>query len=76
MFKFRENTSSGKPKEALSITKETGAHKVGKVLGAGEPGNVRGFRPGGKCQVGYNQVGGRSGMQVRIPNVPDKSKVK
>jgi hypothetical protein len=74
MFKFRENTASGHPKKALDISKETGAHNVGKVLGAGEPGNVHGFRPGGA--TGYNTVGGRSGMQVKIPSYRDQSKVK
>ncbi len=59
MFNFRENTSSGKPKEALSVTKTTGAKCVGKVLGSGEPGNVHGFRPGGHGP-GYDRVGGRS----------------
>lgn len=76
MFKFRENTASGKPKEAMDVSKETGAHKVGKVLGSGEPGNVHGFRPGGVCQTGYNTVGGKSGMQVKIPAIKDQSRVK
>ena len=76
MFKFRENTASGRPKEALDISKATGAHHVGKVLGAGAPGNVHGFRPGGHMQTGYNTVGGKSGMQVKIPSVRDVSKVK
>ena len=76
MFKFRENTASGRPKEALDISKATGAHYVGKVLGAGAPGNVHGFRPGGHMQTGYNTVGGKSGMQVKIPSVRDVSKVK
>lgn len=75
-FNFRENTSSGKPKEALSVTKATGAKCVGKVLGSGEPGNVHGFRPGGHMQTGYNTVGGKSGMQVKIPSIKDQSKVK
>jgi hypothetical protein len=76
MFKFRENTASGKPQEAMDVSKATGAKSLGKILGAGEPGNVHGFRPGGVCQVGYNQVGGKSGMQVKIPGYRDQSKVK
>jgi hypothetical protein len=75
-FNFRENTSSGKPQEAMSVTKATGAKHVGKVLGTGEPGNVHGFRPGGACQTGYNTVGGKSGLQVKIPAYRDQSKVK
>lgn len=76
MFKFRENTASGKPKEALDISKTTGAKSLGKILGSGEPGNVHGFRPGGHMQTGYNQVGGKSGLQVKIPGYRDQSKIK
>lgn len=72
-FSGRENTSSGKPKEAFDLT--NGAKQVGKVLGAGEPGKASGFRPGGHMQTGYNTVGGKSGMQVKIPTVRDQSSV-
>jgi hypothetical protein len=72
-FNFRENTSSGRQRE---MPKVRSIQKVGGILGSGEPGNVHGFRPGGHMQTGYNTVGGRSGMQVKIPNVRDVSKVK
>ena len=70
-FNFRENTSSGKQREMPQVRS---IQKVGKILGSGEPGNVHGFRPGGA--TGYNTVGGRSGMQVKIPSYRDQSKVK
>jgi hypothetical protein len=75
-FNFRENTASGRKQEAMDVSKATGAKNVGKVLGAGEPGNVHGFRPGGHMQTGYNTVGGKSGLQVKIPGYRDQSKVK
>jgi hypothetical protein len=71
-FSGRENTSSGKPKEAFNLT--SGAKQVGGILGAGEPGKASGFRPGGHGP-GYNHVGGPSGMQVKIPTVRDQSSV-
>src|ERR1700733_9046896 len=71
-FSGRENTSSGKPKEAFDLT--SGAKQVGKILGAGEPGKASGFRPGGHGP-GYNYVGGKEGMQVKIPNTRDQSNV-
>ena len=72
-FNFRENTSSGKQREMPQVRS---IQKVGKILGTGEPGNVHGFRPGGHMQTGYNTVGGKSGMQVKIPSYRDQSKVK
>jgi len=72
-FNFRENTSSGRQRE-MPVHK--GPKSVGKILGSGEPGNVHGFRPGGHMQTGYNTVGGKSGMQVKIPSYRDQSKVK
>jgi hypothetical protein len=72
-FNFRENTSSGKQREMPQVRS---IQKVGGILGRGEPGNVHGFRPGGHMQTGYNTVGGKSGMQVKIPSVRDVSKVK
>ena len=72
-FNFRENTSSGRQREMPQVRS---IQKVGKILGAGAPGNVHGFRPGGHMQTGYNTVGGRSGMQVKIPSIRDVSKVK
>jgi hypothetical protein len=72
-FNFRENTSSGKQREMPQVRS---IQKVGKILGSGEPGNVHGFRPGGHMQTGYNTVGGKSGMQVKIPSYKDQSKVK
>jgi hypothetical protein len=71
----RENTSSGKVQQPAGSVKESGTRTVAKVLGAGEPGKASGFRPGGHGP-GYNYVGGRSGMQVKIPSVRDQSKVK
>ncbi len=71
----RENTSSGKKQEPMRVSKDTGAKNVGKVLGAGEPGKASGFRPGGHGP-GYSHVGGKSGMQVKIPDVRDQSRVK
>lgn len=68
-----ENTSSGKHKEMPKVGSE-GARNVGKVLGRGEPGKASGFRPGGRN--GYNVCGGSSGMQVKIPEIRDQSKVK
>lgn len=76
MSAARENTSSGKPQEPSGQVRESGTQTVAKVLGAGEPGRVNGFRPGGHMQTGYNTVGGRSGMQVKIPGVRDVSKVR
>ena len=69
---FRENTSSGKPKEAMKL--ESGAKQIGKILGAGEPGKASGFRPGGHGP-GYDRVGMSTGMQVKIPNTRDQSNV-
>jgi hypothetical protein len=80
-FSGRENRASGKlahplePMDGLDISKATGAASVGKILGAGEPGKASGFRPGGHGP-GYNYVGGKSGMQVRIPSTRDQSNVK
>jgi hypothetical protein len=79
-FSGRENRASGKlahplePMDGLNISKETGAASVGKILGAGEPGKASGFRPGGHGP-GYNHVGGKTGLQVRIPNTRDQSNV-
>jgi hypothetical protein len=73
-FRFRENTSSGRQKEPMDVSKETGAHNVGKVLGAGEPGKAQGFRPGG-FGPGYDRVGERGGMQLKIPKYRDQSDV-
>jgi hypothetical protein len=66
------NTSSGRPKQPFDLT--SGAKQVGKILGAGEPGKASGFRPGGHGP-GYNYVGGKSGMQVKIPDYHDQSNV-
>jgi hypothetical protein len=71
-FNGRENTSSGRPEKAFELT--NGARQVGKILGAGEPGKASGFRPGGHGP-GYNYVGGKSGMQVKIPTIVDQSNV-
>lgn len=68
----RSSTSSGKPQEPMIL--ENGAKSVGKILGAGEPGRAQGFRPGGHGP-GYNHVGGKSGMQVKIPDIRDQSNV-
>lgn len=72
----RENTSSGRIQEPAGSVKESGTRTVAKVLGSGEPGRAQGFRPGGHMQTGYNTVGGRSGMQVKIPTIRDQSKVR
>jgi len=72
MPKERANTSSGKPQKGFEL--ESGAKQVGKVLGAGEPGKAQGFRPGG-YGPGYDRVGGRSGMQVKLPSYRDQSDV-
>ena len=71
-FNGRENTSSGKPQAPMKL--ESGVKDVAKALGAGEPGKASGFRPGG-YGPGYDCVGGKSGMQVHIPKVPDQSNV-
>lgn len=68
----RSSISSGKPKEPFIL--ENGAKQVGKILGAGEPGKASGFRPGGHGP-GYNYVGGKSGLQVKIPDITDQSNV-
>lgn len=72
MAKERSNTSSGRPKEAFNLTR--GAAQVGKILGSGEPGRAQGFRPGGHGP-GYDRVGGKSGLQIKIPAYHDQSKV-
>jgi hypothetical protein len=69
-----ENTSSGKLQEPAGAVKASGARTIAKILPNGEPGSAKGFRPGGGN--GYNVVGGKSGMQVRIPGVRDVSKVR
>ena len=71
-FSGRENQSSGKPKGAMNL--QRGVKDVARALSPGAPGSPNGFRPGG-YGPGYNQVGGKSGMQVRIPNVRDQSNV-
>jgi hypothetical protein len=59
----RENTSSGKVQSAAGSVKESGAHTVARVLGnSSHPSS-----PG---------AGGKSGMQVKIPNVRDQSKIR
>jgi hypothetical protein len=72
-FNGRENTSSGRPQAPMELT--SGSKQVGGILGAGEPGKASGFRPGGHMQTGYNTVGGRSGMQIKIPKTRDQSNV-
>ena len=68
-FNGRENTSSGKPQAPFDLA--NGAKQVGRVLGAGEPGKATGFRPGG-YGPGYDKVGGKSGMQPKIPDYRDR----
>lgn len=58
----RENTSSGKPQPKMEIGAE-GAKLVAKVLGY-------------KSGPSNPKVGGRSGMQVKIPEIRDVSRVK
>jgi hypothetical protein len=72
-FEF-ENTSSGKQREMPKVGSE-GAKNVGKVLGSGEPGKAGGFRKGG-YGPGYDRVGGKTGLQVKIPAYRDQSRVK
>lgn len=73
-FNGRENTSSGKVKQPMEVSKAEGAKSVGTILGSGEPGKASGFRPGG-YGPGYDCVGGKTGMQVHIPKTRDQSNV-
>lgn len=57
----RENTSSGKLQPEMKIG-DSGAKQVARVMNDGKPSSPK--------------VGGRSGMQIKIPAWRDQSKVK